>query len=283
MPTLFISHILWYGMRMRTKVGLALGSGGPRGLAHIGVIKALLENRIPIDMIAGASSGALVGGLFLGLGSIDKVESIFVKLSLSELALMFYDIGFKSGVIKGDGLEKFIDRYLDGLKIDDLRLPFAAVTTDMNTACSFEIKSGNLTKALRASSSIPGFVNVAVMHNRSLVDGGVSQPVPVRAVRSLGAKVVIAVNLDSDSFVSQNLIKQNTFPTSMGMTAIKLLRYHLAKELCKEAEVVIEPDVTGVVWMNLTKAHDRVAIIQRGYEAAMEKMKEIKKLLKFVS
>ncbi|MFH2085620.1 MAG: patatin-like phospholipase family protein [bacterium] len=262
-----------------SKVGLALGSGGPRGLAHIGVIKALVENNISIDVVAGTSAGAVVGGLYLSLGSIEQVEKIFVDLTLRDLANIFAGIGRKSGVINGDKLEQFIEGYVDGMLIEDLRIPFSAIATDVQSGQVIEFTCGSLTRAIRASGSIPGFVDVVNIDSQYLVDGGVSEPVPVRTAKKLGAKVVLAVNLDAKNFIDDIFVKNKPLPTTMGIAAIKLLRYHLAQELCREAEIVIEPDVSGIAWMNMTSYRDRVNIIARGYKATMAKMNEIKKIV----
>jgi NTE family protein len=264
---------------MKNKIGLALGSGGPRGLTHIGVIKALIANNIPIDMIAGTSSGSIVGGLYLSLGSIEQVEDIFVKLSLSEMASILTDIGLKSGVIRGENGEKFIDKYINGSMIESLRLPFAAVTTDALTGMTTEITSGSLTKAIRASVSIPGLISLVNIKGQYLMDGGVSQPVPIRAAFNLGATKVIAVNLDFYNFVAKDFRAGQPRATTMGLAAIKSLRYHLAKEQCREADIVIEPDVSQVNWMSFPRKSDRIEIIQRGYAATVAKMDEIKRLL----
>lgn len=264
---------------MKTKIGLALGSGGPRGLAHIGVIKALTEHNIPIDMISGTSSGSIVGGLYLSMGTIEQVEDIFVKLSLGEMAGVLTDIGLKSGIINGENGERFIEQYAKGSTVESLHLPFVAVTTDLLTGSTIEITSGSLTKAIRASVSIPGLISLVKMNNQYLMDGAVSQPVPIRAVKKLGAKKVIAVNLDFYNFASSDFRQGHPRATTMGLAAIKSLRYHLAKEQCKEADIVIEPDVSLVNWMSFPRKNDRIDIIQRGYEATIAKMDEIKEML----
>jgi len=264
---------------MKNKIGLALGSGGPRGLTHIGVIKALIEHGIPIDVITGTSSGSIVGGLYLSMGTIEQVEDIFVKLTLSEMASILADIGLKSGVIKGENMEKFLELHINGSTIESLRLPFAAVTTDALTGSTVEITSGSLTRAIRASISIPGLVNLVNIDEQYLMDGGVSQPVPIRAARRLGATKVIAVNLDFYNFVANDFRQGKPRATTMGLAAVKSLRYHLAQEQCKEAEIVIEPDVSHVNWMSFPRKSDRIDIIQRGYEATIAKMDEIKKLI----
>lgn len=263
-------------MKDNRVVGLALGSGGPRGLAHIGVIKALEEYKVPIDIVAGTSVGSLIGGLYLSLGSIEAVEEIFTKLKITDLAAMFSDFGLKSGIIKGNKLEEFLEKYIGESLIENLPKPYGAIATNISSAEDVVIQSGRLTKAIRASSSLPGVMNVANFEGNYLIDGGVSQPVPIRVARMLGADRVIAINLDQYSQITNNFTA-NMHPsaTKIALTAIKLLRYSLAQEQCRDADIVINPDVAEIAWGNLTYERDRIDIIKRGYDAAIAKMNDI--------
>ena len=264
---------------MKKRIGLALGSGGPRGLAHIGVIKALLEHKIPIDLIAGTSIGAMMGGLYLSLGSIEKVEEIFANLKLSELAVSFADFGLRSGVIKGERLEKYLGGFIGKVEIQDLDTPFAAVAVDIQSGKLVRIREGGLTRAIRASTSLPGFLDIANIGGKNLIDGGVIEPVPVETAKIMGADWVIAVNLDDYSFAYNDFDVIKPGVTKVGLAAIKLLRFSLAKEQCQRAEIVIAPKVVEFAWMNLTKKADRLLIIKRGYEATIKQMSAIKKLI----
>lgn len=263
-------------MQKRLKIGLALGSGGPRGLAHIGVIKALTETGIPIDVIAGTSVGAMMGGLYLNAKSIKDVEDSFVNLTIKELATMFSDVAIGSGLIKGERLENYLDGFIDGVLIEDLPCPFSAVASNLENGRYVEITTGNLTKAIRASSSLPGFFNMIKLDESYMIDGGVTQPVPVKTARTLGADYVIAVNLDQYDFSIKDIAIKNPGATKIGLAAIKLLRYSLALEQCSSADMTINPQVAEMVWMNLTHKADRIEIIKRGYEAMMEQVEAVK-------
>lgn len=264
---------------MKKKVGLALGSGGPRGLAHIGVIKALEENDIPIDVYGGTSVGSMIAGLYLALGSIEQVEKMFIDLKLTVLANTFSDIGLRTGIIKGEKLEKYLDTYIKDVKLEELSKPLVVVTTKIKDGEEIEIVNGNLTKAIRASSSLPGFLDVAEWNGEYVIDGGVSQPVPIRALRTMGAETVIAVNLDGYEYMENDFTQGRGSATKVGMAAIKLLRYSLAQAECRSADVLIEPDVASVNWMNMAREIDRRAIIQAGYEETMAQMSRIKRIL----
>ncbi|MBI5019607.1 patatin-like phospholipase family protein [Candidatus Gottesmanbacteria bacterium] len=262
------------------KIGLALGSGGPRGLAHIGVIKALLEHRIPIDIIAGASAGSLIGGMFLALGSIQKVEDIAKTLSYKDIISAFADFGSRSGIIKGVKMEQHLGRLLGRKKIENLPIPYAAVATDMTSGDTVTITRGNLVKAIRASSSIPALVDAAYFGKTYLIDGGGSNPVPVSVARDLGADYVIAVNLDVYEFINANGFpgkKPNV--TDMGLAALHMLRYNLAKKLCEDADVTITPPVASVSSINLTEFLHGESIIQKGYTATIAALPRIRQVL----
>lgn len=256
-------------MKKNKKIGLALGSGGPRGLAHIGVIRALLNAHIDPDVITGTSAGSVIGGLYASFRDIDAVEDIFVNITLRELTAMFSDLNRGSGILKGGKVEQFLDKYLKGVKIESLLTPFAAVATDISTAKDIVITRGSLTKALRASSSIPGFFDLYDSGSGYLVDGGVSQPVPIRAARELGADLVIAVNLDGYSFQTVSESAKPAMP-KVGLASLKLLRYSLSRELCREADLCITPDVADFTWGSLPDKKLRRKIIDLGYDAAKQ-------------
>jgi NTE family protein len=177
------------------KVGLALGSGGAKGLAHIAVIEYLVSMGIPIDMIAGSSIGAVIGALY-ACGTLGKFREDMLKFSLRDLLAFMDPVVPRSGLIEGRGFMKFMGRYIPNIAtIEDLEIPLAVLATDYISGMSVVLRSGNLLEALRASVSIPG-VLVPVRHGESvLIDGGVANPLPINIVREMGAGITIAVNL----------------------------------------------------------------------------------------
>lgn len=261
------------------KIGLALGSGGARGLAHIGVIKALLEHHIPIDIITGASAGALIGGMYLSLGSIEKVEHIAKSLTYKDIIAAFADFGSKSGLIRGLKLEQHLTRLIGRKNIEDLPLPYAAIATDMSSGEAVTINHGSLIKAIRASSSVPALVDAAFFGKTYLIDGGGSNPVPVSVARDLGATYVIAVNLDTYEFIRTTSPDKRPSAADVGVAAVWMLRYNLAKQLCKDADVTITPPVASTSSINLTQFLHGEAIIQKGYDAAIASLPAIMQVL----
>jgi NTE family protein len=180
----------------KIKIGLALGSGSARGWAHIGVIRALEEQGIKPDIVTGSSIGSLVGAAYVG-GHLDALEGWVSKLSFIDVVRLL-DVKMNGGLIEGDNLmESFRDKIAQ-LNIEELPLPFAAVATDLNNGREVWLQHGSLPAAVRASIALPGLFSPVAMDNRWLVDGGLTNPVPVSLCRAMGADVIIAVNLNSD-------------------------------------------------------------------------------------
>ncbi len=177
------------------KVGLALGSGGAKGLSHIAVIEYLENMKIPVDMIAGSSIGAVIGAVYL-CGNIKKLKEDMLLFSKKEL-LSFVDLTVpKSGLLKGDNFIKFLTKYIPkDTKIEDLPKPLAIVATDYHTGKQIIFRQGNILEALRASVSIPGILIPAAHGEKILIDGGVANPLPVDVVKEMGSGLTIAVNL----------------------------------------------------------------------------------------
>jgi len=261
------------------KVALALGSGGVRGLAHIGVIKTLVKNNIPIDFIAGTSIGALIGGLYAAFKNTSQIEELLNQFSYRDFITIFANIDFRAkGLIKGDRAIQFLKEKVGNIKIEELQIPFKAVATDINTGEVIVFEKGNLIEAIRASGSVPIVFRPMNFKGRYLVDGGISMPVPVPIVKEMGAELTIAVSLDAiyvfDKKIQQNIEKINAY--TVAVKSINLLRYYLAKENIKEADVVISPEVKNGSWLNFVHGQE---IIKIGEEACLKALPSIKEKL----
>ncbi|MEL6384623.1 MAG: patatin-like phospholipase family protein [Cyanobacteria bacterium J06626_18] len=188
---------------MAQKTGLALGGGGARGWAHIGVIRALEEAEIAVDYLAGTSIGALVGAVYVA-DALDDLESFAEDITLETL-LSLLDIAFPSpGLIAGDRIREFIANYVLDRQIEDAAIPFRCVATNFLLKQEVVLQKGPLVDAVRSSISIPGiFKPVQQEENVYLVDGGVVNPVPVSVVRAMGAETIIGVNLNKDPKVEK--------------------------------------------------------------------------------
>ena len=182
---------------MTKKIGIALGSGSARGWSHIGVIRSLLEAGIPIDIACGSSIGALVAGS-LAAGFLDPLDRWARRLSWSYI-IGFMDVMIpRSGLIEGERMTGYFRQNMADPRIEGLSIPFAAVATDLKTGREVWLREGSLMDAIRASISLPGIFTPCQRDGQWLVDGGLVNPVPVSLCRSMGADIVIAVNLNSD-------------------------------------------------------------------------------------
>ncbi|MEA2031079.1 MAG: patatin-like phospholipase family protein [candidate division Zixibacteria bacterium] len=176
-------------------VGLALGSGAARGLAHIGVLKYLEENSIDVGWIAGSSIGALVGAAYaVGISSHEMIQ-IIEHLDWKFMVKHFSPTFATRGMVSGHSLTSFFHSLLGDAKIEDLKIPFRAVATDIHTGERVVISKGSLVDAVRASISIPVIFQPIRIAQRTLVDGGLVDPVPVEVVKQMGATSVVAVSV----------------------------------------------------------------------------------------
>jgi NTE family protein len=260
----------------RPKIGLALGSGGPRGLAHIGIIKVLEQHNIPIDYIAGSSIGAVVGGFYAAKKNIAEIEQMAVNTKWKQYFSMFFDPSFGQGLIKGDKIAKFMDDYLENVNFHNLKIPFKAVATNVKDGETVIIDKGRAVDAIRVSLSIPLLFKPINIDNQLLVDGGLSMPVPVDVVRKMGADVVIAVNLNTDCLNYSEEDKIGFY--KIANNSVVILEYHLARENCKTANIVIEPKVGCITWKKFLTGKAGEEGIAIGEQAAQAALPHLKKL-----
>ncbi|MBD3362915.1 hypothetical protein GF362_04305 [Candidatus Dojkabacteria bacterium] len=263
----------------RKKVGLALGSGGTRGISHIGVIKSLVENNIPIDYISGTSIGAVVGGAYACLGDIYEVEKICLEFNFREFIEAFTDPTIRSGIFKGDRVIQLLTKYIGDAEIQDLNIPFRAVAADLVSGEIFEFDKGDLASAIRASSSVPFLFKPFEKQKKFLIDGGAAEPVPARTAREMGADYVIAVNLDSVFFPLKKNLKDGRTHSSLSILrrTLELFRYHLAEENVKVADIVIEPNVPDQRLIRLIHKRRIRKVIKKGEKVTKKKIRQIKR------
>ena len=175
-------------------IGLALGGGASKGFAHIGVIKVLEENNIPVKIVTGTSAGALVGSLYASGMNAPRLQREAENLQRADLVDLTLST---SGFIRGEKLQNYINRQVGNRPIQNLPRKFAAVATEFDSGRSVVFRSGNTGQAVRASASIPNVFQPAVINGKRYVDGGLTAPVPVSAARQMGANVVIAVDISA--------------------------------------------------------------------------------------
>jgi len=248
------------------KVALVLGGGAARGFAHVGVIRVLEQEKIPIDLIVGTSVGSLIGALYADKGNSFDLELIAFKLQKEDI-FDFSVFASTTGPVKGDRLEQFVKEKLSREKIEDLPIPFAAVSTNLNTGEGVVLTRGSIAKAVRASSSIPGVFTPVQYFGMTLVDGGVVDNVPVDVARSMGADLVIAVNIGKD-------VVNNNTPNIIDITlqAVNIMSNEISEFKMKGADVLIEPNVGSVTMMDFSM---KESLMRAGIDAAHKAVPEI--------
>jgi NTE family protein len=190
------------------RIGLALGGGAARGWAHIGVVRTLVAAGIVPDVIAGTSIGALVGGAWAA-GRLDILEEWARAATRRRmLGLLDFRIG-GSGLINGGRLLQLMQKNFGDIAVEDLETRFAAIATEIGSGHEIWMTRGSLTDAIRASYALPGIFSPVKVAGRWLMDGALVNPIPVSAARALGARVVIAVNLNADVFGRGTVIQEH--------------------------------------------------------------------------
>lgn len=177
------------------RLGLALSAGGPRGIAHIGVLRALVESEIPICAIAGTSVGAYVGGLFAAGVPLPEIARFWEEMGFPEAARFILPTFPWRGWSSGEELRRTLLGIVGERRIEEFPIPFAAVATDLRSGQPVAITRGGLADAIRASISVPGLFIPVELDGHTLIDGGVAHPLPVDVARDLGAEVVVAVDV----------------------------------------------------------------------------------------
>jgi NTE family protein len=258
--------------RNRPSIGLALSGGAARGIAHVGVLRALVENNIPIDYIAGTSAGSLVGGAFASALPLDQIEELGRKLRWRDVGRMTMS---RLGVQSNDRLEQYLRERLPITRFEELPIPFAAVATDLKTGAAVILRdTGDVPFAIRASCAIPGwYVPVIDEEGRQLVDGGLVAVIPTSIARSLGADIVIAVDVNSEGakFIGSTSSVIGVVLQSMLVVQRTASSYQLS--LCDH---VVRPKIGHIRWDEMGRSEELVAA---GYEAGLESIPEIRALI----
>jgi NTE family protein len=241
------------------KIGLALGAGSARGLAHIGVIRALTERGIPISVLAGTSAGALVGSMWASGSDLAFLERMTPGMGRK----LWADFGLvRSGLLHGKKMEEMIGLLTRGRRFEDLPVPFACIATDIETGERVVFKEGPLAPAVRASCSIPGVFQPQQYQNRLLVDGALVERVPVRTARELGADRVIAVDVTVYSERAQVHGLVDVIGRSMD-----ILQRQFIDQVLAGADIIIRPNLADIGAYAFEQGPKAA---QRGREATLE-------------
>lgn len=252
----------------KAKLGLALGSGGARGLAHLGVLEVFQEAEIKIDYLSGSSMGSLIGGLYACGVPLRYIRALAEELDWEHLS----DFTFpRQGLLKGDKLLSFLKIMTKKKKIEDLKIPFAAVACNIENGEHVILKEGSTAEAIRASTAIPGVFVPFEAQNQKLIDGGIIDPLPVSSCYNLGADIVIAVDVGIKKLDNP---ANNIFDVLLNTFDIMQLKYTQSSDW--QVELTIEPELDNISAFELDKA---AACIEAGRKAAADSLDTIKKLL----
>jgi len=266
---------------IRPKIGLVLGSGGARGIAHIGVLKVLEKNKIPIDYIAGVSAGAFVGAYYALNRKIEGFEKICLNLTKKKILSFIDPINPKKALIAGDKIKEEIGRILENKDFKDIKIPLTVVATDLENGQEVNIKKGNLADAVRASVGIPGIFYPARLNDKWLVDGGLINATPVDVVKEMGADLVIAVDLTISNEVR---FKEPTTVRTL-IQSFDIMRTELTKLKIQPIKdlVLIQPTIDDKDEIDSLRFYEAKRFIKAGEKAAEKAMPEIRRKIKSIS
>ncbi|MCD6130520.1 MAG: patatin-like phospholipase family protein [Candidatus Hydrothermae bacterium] len=282
------------------KIALALGGGGARGLAHIGVLKALKQLKIEFNILVGTSAGGLVTALYALHNDPEKiitaVKSIFSSPEYHELNLKdFYESGqlgvfekaikafretkvitkgiISKSIIKEEPLRTLLDKFIPKIRIEELPIKTAYIATDLITGKDVIIRGGNLKDAVLATGAIPGVFAPVEIDGMILVDGGITQRMPAMAAMLMGADIIIGVEVGKD--ITPKNEYRSAFDIMMRANAITASRlHHFVNQF---ADIIVKPPVQQIKWYEFERIDEAVEL---GYETCLEEMGRIRALLK---
>ena len=252
------------------RIAVVLGGGGSKGFAHIGVLKVLEAQKIPIHMVVGTSAGSLVGSLYASGKTAFELQGIAMKMEADNVIDYDWKI-WKGGLIKGEKLENFINVNIQNTPIEKLKISFYAVATNAATGEEVVFARGNTGMAVHASCSVPGVFQPLKIGNSTYVDGGVVSPVAVDVARRNGADIVIAVDISGgiNTDVPDGII--DTMRKSLSIMYARIAEYQI-----KNADIVIRPNMKNIGSTDMDKFNEAIF---EGEKAASAKMPEIQKII----
>ena len=250
----------------RPRVGIALAGGFARGIAHVGVLRALAKAEIPIDYIAGTSVGALIGTCYCAGVPLEEMQRIAASTT-------FADFGRWTpswlGLATNQRMEGYLARFTHIKKFEDLKTPLAIAATDINAGISVYYTQGLIAPALRGSCAYPGLFVPIQFEGRTLVDGFLTAPVPVEGALLLGADIVIAVYLEALNAENPRTV------ADIVSRSFNIIQRHGDIAWRQQADVIIEPDVKSFVWDDFTRTTELVAVGEAAGEAAISEIKAL--------
>jgi len=257
--------------KQKPKVGLALGAGAAKGLAHIGVIQELLKAKVPIDLIAGSSIGGVFGALLACGHDFERLE----RLAFEMKQKLLFDLTVpRMGIIKGNKIEELLRLLTQNKNFDQLDIPFYVVAVDLIEGEKVVFDSGNVAKALRASVAIPGIFQPVIMDEKVLVDGAVLDRVPISVVKEKGADIVIAVDVKFGGCDHKK--NKVTSIIDVIILSLDIIDRETVNKNILGADVLIQPDLSDLNPNNFDQAHQGIV---RGKTAARQAIDTIFRII----
>ncbi len=257
----------------KPRIALVLGGGAARGFAHVGVIRALEQEKIPIDMVVGTSVGGLIGAIYAADANSFNLEWTAFQLEKEDL----FDFGIMNAVVgmgfaKGDKLEAWVKNHIKIALIENMKIPFAAVATDLNWGQEVVLDKGSVARAIRASAAIPGVFQPVLHQGKILVDGGVTDNIPISVAKAKGADIVIAVDISAN-------IGNTNITNLVGVTlqATNIMFARNVEHSKKDADVLITP--LGIGDVGMLDFTQKKRCMQAGIEATQKAMPSIRKAI----
>lgn len=257
-------------------VALVLSGGGARGLVHIGVLEVLEREKIPIDIIVGTSIGALVGGMYL-TGNLQEIKKIFLGLNKRGVFKLFISRPSREGLVDGNNITSILAKFIKGKKIEDLSVPFIAISTDLESGRIVAMDKGDLVTAIRASISIPGIFVPIHSKNLTLVDGSIVDPVPVDIASKYAKRIIVVDSLARMEHIKteKGIVHENVLDIiedSMVLMQKKLARLSIRKK--RKREFIIKPRLPRVGSLEFYKAKELIDCGRKETEKMLPKLKK---------
>ena len=257
---------------MKKKLGLALGAGGAKGVAHIGALQALNDNGIYPDIITGCSAGSVVGACYAYGMTPKSIYAECLKLNKSDFVDPSINVLKHKSILKSDKIRVLLEKYLKGALIEDLEKPFCCVAADLKTGKLHEFTSGDVVTAVKASCAIPIFYSPVEIQGMVLVDGGLIERTPVNAAKKLGADVTVAIDVNCDACLSGEI----TNIVSVALRAIDIMEHRIKNGGGKKADVTIRPDLKTIDQFKVERLDH---IYKQGYRSIIDNLDKIERAI----
>jgi NTE family protein len=270
----------------KKKIGVALGGGGARGLAHIGVLQVLEDLGVEIDAVSGCSMGAAIGAIYCSGTTLKEIESFINSLDWLSF-LLFSDFSLsrsRTGIINGRRVEEVLKKFLGNRTFNDCTRHFCCVAVDIAAGKRILLDSGSLVEAVRASISIPGFFSTVMKDKTILVDGGIIEPLPIEAIKTFNVNFIIASTMlyeSEDEIYKKSLHKNIDLKKKISASIVldrsfNIMESELIRKHLNDVNILIEPKIGNYGFLDFSKGKE---IIKCGRIAAERKIPEIKKKL----